>query len=134
VSADSVTEDLTTPGPVSVDVMDRAGTALGITWPADYLTFMVEHGGGEGWVGAGYLALWPANALLETNQLAEVQVNAPHLVGIGGDGADELFAFDRSAEPPTLVMVPLVGLDEPVRVGTFSDLLRRLADDDLFIA
>ena len=64
--------------------------------------------------------------------MADIQKNAPHLAGIGSDGGGELFAFDISTDSPTLVMVPDVGLDQPVHFGTFTELLRRLAADDLF--
>lgn len=77
-------------------------------------------------------ALWPATDLVDNNEAASVQAFAPSLVGIGTNGGGELFAFDRSVSPPTLVMVPLVGLDAPVIMGTFRDLLRRLAADKLF--
>jgi hypothetical protein len=132
IDVERLTAQLRTHGRIPVDIMDRAATTLGIDWPGDYRAFMVEHGGGEGWVGPGYLALWRADELVENNQSAGVRVNAPHLVGIGGDGGDELFAFDRSTYPPVLVMVPLIGLDHPVQIGTFTDLLRRLAADNLF--
>lgn len=127
-----LTAHLVTPGPVPAGDVEAVGKALGIAWPGDYLGFMVEAGGGEGWVGPGYLSLWPVGDLVQNNLAVDLPTFAPNLVGIGTDGGGELFAFESSASPPSIVMVPLVGLDQPIEIGSFSDLLRRLDADQLF--
>jgi len=126
-----LTEKLAKPGPIAQDALDASGQALGITWPDDYRSYMLEAGGGEGWIGDGYLALWPANELVETN-LAVIKDFAPNLVGIGTNGGGELFAYDTSKPNPVVVMAPSVDLGSPIEVGSFRELLRRLATDQLF--
>jgi hypothetical protein len=77
--------------------------------------------------------VWPPDDIVATNEALELQRFAPHLVGFGGDGGGELFAFDRSFDPVHIVMVPLVGLDTPVDFGdSFVGFLRRLHSGDIY--
>jgi hypothetical protein len=104
-----------------------AGVALDIDWPDDYAAFMHSTDGGEGWVGENYIAFWSATELVEYNRDNQVHEYAPNLVIFGSDGGGEAFAFDRSKQPPAIVMVPFIGLDAPVPQGaTFTDFLARL--------
>lgn len=128
-----LTVNVTRRGAVDEHELTRAGNTLGIPWPDDYRSYMLETGGGEGWVGGGYLALWPVEELVEING-PTVQEFEPELVGIGTDGAGELFAYDTSQGTPQLVMTPLVDLARSswIAIGSFHELLVRLAEDRLF--
>lgn len=97
------------------------------------IAYMLNAGGGEGWVEKGYLALWSAGDIVETNGRT-VQAFEPNLVGIGTNGGGELFAYDTSRETPRIVMTPMVDLSRSswVDIGSFHDLLRRLSEDRLF--
>jgi hypothetical protein len=71
--------------------------------------------------------VWPAHEIAPTNVTLELPKWAPHLVGFGGDGGGEMFGFDRTFDPPHIVMVPLIGLDQPVDLGaSFVGFLLRL--------
>jgi hypothetical protein len=48
---------------------------------------------------------------------------APDLFLFGSDGAGEAFAFDRGTDPVTVVMVPFVGFEPRIALGTFEDIL-----------
>lgn len=112
--------------PPETRAFEDAGKALGIDWPDDYAAFMRTTDGGEGMVGDNYVAFWSASELVEYNR-GYVAEYAPNLVIFGSDGGGEAFAFDRSTQPPSIVMVPFIGLDSPVpQCQTFSDFIARL--------
>ncbi len=72
---------------------------------------MRECDGGEGFVGdGGYLVLWRLGELGPNNQAYGCAEFAPGLLLFGTDGGGEGYAFDLRDDPPTYVMVPLVGL------------------------
>jgi hypothetical protein len=119
--------------PSTPEEVARIGRALEFTWPEDFAAFLAESGGGEGWVGESYLVVWPPDEIEATNEELMLRKFAPTLVGFGSDGGGELFAFDKSQAPPRIVMVPLIGLDQPVDVGPdFGSFLRRLQSGELF--
>jgi hypothetical protein len=79
--------------------------------PHDYLQFMHEKNGGEGFVGSSYLVLWKIEDLKQFNAEYEVAKYAPGLLLFGADGGGEGFAFDTRVSPPTIVMVPQIGME-----------------------
>lgn len=117
----------------SSEIVSEIGRTLGIDWPEEFAAFLAESGGGEGWIGESYLVVWPPGEIAPANEALGLHKFAPHLVGFGGDGGSELFAFDRSFDPVHIVMVPLVGLDDPVDFGSsFVGFLRRLQSGDIY--
>ena len=115
------------------DALSAAGKELQIAWPADYIAFMQSTDGADGWIGKSYVDLWSAADLIDRNRRYQVEEFAPTLVIFGSDGAGEAFAFNRSTDPPTIVIVPFVGLDEPISQGpSFADLIARLHAGRLF--
>jgi hypothetical protein len=128
-----LTANLQPRSPGSPQLLQEAAIVLAFTWPDDYRAFMVEQDGGEGFVGKSYLGLSTAGGLVVLNQDSGISKFAPDLVAFGSDGAGECFAFDRRHSPAVIVMVPFVGLDQPIAQGTFFvDFLERLRDDRLF--
>jgi hypothetical protein len=120
---------LTPYGPPDPDGLDEAATALGFEWPQDFAAFMSITDGGEGWVGASFLSIRRAEELLS----ASVQEFEPDLVVFGSNGGGEGFAYDKSVQPPVIVMVPLIGLDDPIPQGhSLDEFVDRLLADALF--
>jgi hypothetical protein len=101
----------------------------------DYLDFIAKHNGCDGAVGEdGYLRLWSLDNVIARTEGAHVAEFAPGLLLFGGDGGNEAFAFDRQDPKWPIVMVPLVGLsreDMKFVAGTFTELIQRLATDEL---
>jgi hypothetical protein len=101
---------------------------LRFAWPEDYADFMAEQDGGEGFVGEAYVVLWAAAELVDLNRDFGLAEFAPDLIAFGSDGGGECFAFDRRGTPPVIVMVPFVGLDQPIAQGTtLLEFFERLA-------
>ena len=96
---------------------------------------MTEQDGGEGFVGEAYLSLWLAADLVNRNRDYGLAESAPDLVAFGSDGGGECFAFDRRSSPPTIVMAPFVGFDQPIKQAvTFVGFLERLREGRTFDA
>jgi len=113
--------------PPNAEALVAAGEALGIDWPDDYVAFMHVTDGGDGFLGDNYVSFWSAGDLVDRNQGYQIEEYAPNLVVFGSDGGGEAFAFDRSTQPASIVMVPFIGLDSAIPQGqTFRDFLSRL--------
>jgi hypothetical protein len=121
-----------TPNPGSALAVLEAEAALGLDLPEDYRSFLCTYDGGEGFVGEHYLVLWAAAELKPYNTDYGFPEFAPALIGFGGDGGGEAFAFDTRARPYPIVIVPLIGMSEKDAIpvaDSFSGLLKRMQTD-----
>jgi hypothetical protein len=115
-----------------VEAVAEIGRKLEIDWPADYVEFLTQIGGGAGWIGEIYLQAWPPEELVPSNVDLNLAEFAPNLVGFGSDGGGELFAFDRSFDPPHIVMTPMIGWGLVNDFGiSFLDFLRGLTSGEI---
>lgn len=103
---------------------------LGHSLPQEYVQFLREHNGGEGFVGDNYLILWKVEELSSFNREYEVDQHAPGLLLFGSNGGGEGYGFDtRSADMP-IVRIPFIGMNLQYATPTassFSDLFMQLA-------
>lgn len=104
-------------------------TSLGRPLPADYVQFLHNHDGGEGFVGDNYLILWRAEELSTFNREYEVARYAPGLFLFGSDGGGEGYGFDLRDPAMPVVRVPFIGME--LRYATpvatcFTDLIAHL--------
>ena len=118
--------------PAARAAIDACQRDLGVTLPAEYLDFLRQSDGGEGFIGGGaYLILWPAHQLASLNRAYGVHDFAPGLLLIGSNGGGEGFGFDTRSSATPIVMTPFVGLSwetaEPMG-ATFGEFVRRLAN------
>jgi len=117
--------------PPSEQALGALLSAIDFALPSDYLEFIRESDGAEGWVGEAYLAIWPLHEVVETHRDRSLPVYGPRVVYFAGNGGLELYAFDASAEMTTIVEVPRDSIDqEDARpCGTsFEELLRFIRD------
>lgn len=122
----------TTSGAATLVEIEAAEAALGASLPEGYRRFLLEHGGGEGWIGEHYLVLWRASELASFNSDYGFPEHAPSLVAFGSNGGGEAFAFDKRSEMQSIVMVPFIGMseDDALHVaGSLDNLLDRMATD-----
>jgi hypothetical protein len=108
--------------PASPVDLRAAATAFGISWPPWYEQLMGATDGGEGWIGESFVQIDSVADMISRNRQLEVDELAPGLVLFGGDGGGEAFAFDTRSTPPSIVMVPLVGLGLAAAIPQGSDL------------
>ena len=81
---------------------------LNIKLPDEYKDFMQYSNGGVGTIGDNYLEIWPIEEINSSNQELLVEEFAPGLLLFGGDGANELFAFDTREANLPVVNVPMI--------------------------
>lgn len=107
-----------------------AASSLSYSLPADYVQFLLEHNGGEGFIGDNYLILWKVEELDPFNREYEVGQYAPGLLLFGSSGGGEAYGFDTREIAMPVVRVPFIGMElRYVRsvASSFTDLLIKLA-------
>lgn len=126
---DELLSDFTSAEPASEEAITAAEREIGKSFPADYRKFLLEVGGGEGFIGKHYLILWSPEELAQFNREYQAEEYVPGLVLIGSNGGGEAFAFDTRSVPYKLVQVPFIGmsLKEAAVVSiNFDNLMERM--------
>jgi hypothetical protein len=113
--------------------MKDAMAILGVKAPEDYLDFLLESNGAEGFMPNGhYLMIDSVEQLVPCNEPYGLREAGPGLVAFGSDGAAVLYAFDTRHSPVTIVEVDSSCMDVgPVTLlgHTFSEFLETLNAD-----
>jgi hypothetical protein len=115
--------------PVDPAAIRQLEPKLGFRLPDDYLSFLQQMNGGEGFIGNAYVILWRMEELIEMNKAYQVAEYAPGLFLFGSDGGGEAFAFDTRSEKKAVVAVPFVGMDSSLArplAKTFEAFLEKL--------
>lgn len=110
-----------------------AEAELGFRLPDDHRAILLAADGGEGWVGDHYLVLWRASELAGFNRDYELSSYAPGLIAFAGDGGGELFAYDARIDPPSVVVVPAIGMslaEAHFAAPSLTGLLERMTTSD----
>jgi hypothetical protein len=98
-----------------------------ILLPEDYLDYLLEYENFEGFINDEYLSLWSIYELVEVNEANCIFDLDPKTFGIGTNGGGELIALQIESGSWKVVLMPLIGLDNPKEIGTsFSNFLERL--------
>jgi hypothetical protein len=71
--------------PASAEALHVVERDIGKILPEDYKTFLLEHDGGDGFIGTNYLILWKAEELSKFNDGYEVSKYAPGLLMFGSN-------------------------------------------------
>lgn len=125
-----LTKDLTLNSRASKDLIEMIERKLDVDLPKDYVSFMMESNGAEGFVGEAYLMLWPVDEVPEHNEGYHVAEFAPGLLLIGSNGANEAYGFDLIEDHMPIVNVPFIGMSTEERVkiaDTFIGFLEYLS-------
>jgi hypothetical protein len=112
--------------PVSAETLRTAERDIGTILPDDYRSFLLQHNGGDGFIGEHYLILWSAEELSIFNEGYEVSKHAPGLLIFGSTGGGDGFAFDTRTSPYRVMQIPFVGMgvaEEFLVAGGFNELL-----------
>ena len=103
--------------------------ALGVQLPEDYKSFMLQHDGGEGFIGNHYIIIWKISGIVKNNREYEIPIYAPGFVIFGSTGGGDGFGFDTRTFPYTVVEAPFIGMshrDSYLVANSFNELLRRM--------
>lgn len=112
------------------DVIAGLSDSLDIALPANFLNFLRQHNGGEGFIGDNYIIFWKAEELVDFNREYEVERYAPGIFLFGSNGGGEGYGFDTQSPAMPIVRIPFVGMERryatPV-AKDFPDLFVHLA-------
>lgn len=121
----SLTEGQLDP-PADPGVVEGLSSVLQAALPRDYLDFLLQHNGGEGFIGDRYIVFWKAEELADFNREYEVGKYAPGMLLFGSHGGGEAYGFDTRSAAMPIVCVPFIGMElryaSPV-AKDFADLL-----------
>ena len=136
VSRENLFAEFDAKSPANPASVARLQSQLSFHLPADYVQFLEQMNGGEGFVGKNYLMAWPVEDLIQYNKDYHVEQRAPGLFIFGSSGGGEAFAFDARSTPPVIVAVPFIVLnleDAVVIAPNFTAFLQHLyRSEDLF--
>jgi hypothetical protein len=117
-------------------LIDICRSKLNFTFPPDYTGFLQRMNGGQGFLGEHFLKLSPVEEFVEINTDSYYAQTVPELLIFGSNGAGEAFAFDTRSAPPSIVVVPFIGMDFENAIliaANFNAFLQFLyRSDDLF--
>jgi hypothetical protein len=100
----------------------QAEGELDVSFPEDYINFIIKSNGATGDVGGSYLQLWPIEDVLSRNTALGVAEYAQSLVLFGSDGGGLAYGFNYQSTPMTIVGVDYVsiGVDEDTVICGYS--------------
>jgi len=116
--------------PADSSFIEELSSRLSVTLTSDYLDFLRQHNGGEGFIGDNYIVLWKAEELADFNREYEVEKYAPGILLFGSDGGGDGYGFDTTSASMEIVRIPFIGMDRryAIPVATsFPDLFEKLA-------
>jgi cell wall assembly regulator SMI1 len=131
---DSLLTEFVSNDPSSEEDIVSLEKAIGVKLPEDYRSFLLNRGGGEGFIGEQYLILWSADQIISYNGDYETETYAPGLLLIGSSGGGEGFAFDLRKQCNDIVAVPFVGMslnDANSIAQSFTEFLGKLSQTDV---
>ena len=130
MNTESILKDWQLNPGVSEVVLEHVVSALGFSLPPDYVEFLRQANGGEGFIDDNYLILWKADELKIFNEEYEVETYAPGLFLFGSDGGGEGYGFDKRDGSMCVIRVPFIGMDvryAEVVASSFTNFLQELA-------
>ncbi len=89
-------------------VIEDAEDKLKIVFPSDYVDFLRFSNGAAGDIGDEYINFWSIEEVVEAHYDMQMESAMPGFVAFGGDGANEIYAFDMRTEAKAVVEVPLI--------------------------
>lgn len=115
--------------PTTEDQIQKIEKHFQIKFPSEYVEFMLQSSGAEGFVNEEYLKLWKVEDLPQMNEGYKADEFFPGLILFGSDGGGEAYAFDKK-ENMSIVNPPFIGSSEDIRKcgKTFTEFLQYLFD------
>lgn len=116
--------------PADSRLVDELSSILGLPLPHDYLNFLKQHDGGEGFIGNSYVVFWRTSELADFNREYEVNRYAPGIFLFGSNGGGEGYGFDMESSELPVIQVPFIGMDRRLAervASTFQDFFIQLS-------
>jgi hypothetical protein len=116
--------------PADHRVVDGLSSALGAPLLADYLAFLLQHDGGEGFMAPTTSFFGKRRKLADFNREYEVEKYAPGILLFGSTGGGEGYGFDTQSVTLPIVRLPFIGMQRRYAkhvAQTFPELFSKLA-------
>ncbi|KAF1684583.1 SMI1/KNR4 family protein [Pseudoxanthomonas broegbernensis] len=116
--------------PADPYLVEGLSSSLGLVLPCDYLDFLRQHDGGEGFLGENYVIFWKASELADFNREYEVEKYAPGIFLFGSSGGGEGYGFDMELTERLVVQIPFIGMDRRLAIPVaknFPDLFAQFS-------
>jgi SMI1 / KNR4 family (SUKH-1) len=97
--------------PANSEAIRRTEKGLNFAFPSDFFQFLLVSNGVSGYIDTEYLEIWAVEDILASNRAIEIEKYVPGLIAFGGDGANELYAFDGRNALLKIVQIPMIGMD-----------------------
>jgi hypothetical protein len=108
----ALTDGLSKKPKAKLSEIQNTWQVLGVNPPEDYIAFLLESNGAEGFTKGGrYLMLESVERLVPCNEPYGLGISGPGLASFGSDGGAMLFAFDTRESPPLIVEVDSVSME-----------------------
>ena len=115
---------------LDLSVLDEAAETLGIRWPDDYRALVSEHNGVAGTIGAWYVVMTAADALVEDNRSDDYRDAG--VVFVGSDGAEERIAYDLATMELLLIRSDDDGSHWIILGPNLAEAFAHFERDDVF--
>ncbi|WP_242218875.1 SMI1/KNR4 family protein [Bacillus cereus group sp. BfR-BA-01380] len=118
--------DLALQQPTSLENITLIESRLNISFPKDYVSFILESNGAEGAIGEnGYIQLWAIDVLIQHNERYEVKEFAPGVTLFGSNGGNVAYGFFEKSRETHIIEVPLMGMDkELIRMSLDTGIIK----------
>lgn len=108
--------------PAKSEILSDLSTRVGVALPKNYIDFLRQHNGGEGFIGDNYIIFWKAEELADFNREYEVETYAPGIFLFASSGGGEGYGFDTNDAAMPIVCIPFIGMDRRYAETVASDL------------
>ncbi len=115
----------------TLDAIDDFQRSEKITLPPEYIDFLCQANGGEGFIGEHYVIFYPVEELAGANRDYEVDEYVKGLFLFGSNGGGEAFAFDYRSPELRVVIVPFIGMAHDTiinKAASFNAFIQALYD------
>ncbi|MDB5407355.1 MAG: hypothetical protein JWL84_2267 [Rhodospirillales bacterium] len=114
-------------------VIDEITALLRRPLPPEYVQFLRDHDGFEGFAGEIYIVLWKAEDLIHLNHAYGLAQYVPGIFLIGSNGGGEAYAFDSHDASMPVLRIPFICIDrgEAELVSTSSTDLSSASEPTL---
>ena len=111
-------ENWTYNSPSSLESLNKLEDLTGLKLPPQYCEFMLKSDGGNGWIDERYYVIYSLREIYDLIKLYKEINYYTEVIVFGGDGASEMFCFDKKTTPNKILLLNTSGtLEDAINVG-----------------
>ena len=114
---------------INLKDIEKLVESLNFSLPLDYLEFMLNTNGGEGFIKDSFVRIWKVEELIESNQDYCIDEFIPEIFLFGTNGGPEALAFIKKTGEIVSVPFDDLSFDKIEKIGeNFDDLIENYPD------